>query len=85
MKSGKCWSLGCNIFAAAILAHALMVLAAFPATVWGASEEDWNKTLAEAKREGQVNVYLSYDVLLPHFQKEYPEIKAVAVVGRETI
>ena len=28
MKSGKCWSLGCNIFAAAILAHALMVLVA---------------------------------------------------------
>ena len=82
MKSGKCWSPGCSIFAAAILTHALMVLVAFPATVWGAWEEDWNKTLAEAKREGQVNVYLSYDVLLPHFQKEYPEIKAVAVVGR---
>ena len=83
MKSGKRWSLGYNIFSAAILAHALMLLLLFPAmVVWGAWEEDWNKTLAEAKREGQVNVYLSYDVLLPHFQKEYPEIKAVAVVGR---
>jgi iron(III) transport system substrate-binding protein len=82
MRIGKRWSVGCKIFVAAILTHALMVLGMPRATVWSAWEEDWNKTLAEARREGQVNVYLSYDALLPHFQKEHPEIKVVGVIGR---
>ena len=85
MKSGKCWSLGCNIFSAAILARALMVLVLFPVMVWGAGEEDWNKTLAEAKREGQVNVYLSYDVLLPIFRKGIRRSKPSQLLAGETI
>jgi iron(III) transport system substrate-binding protein len=79
MNSGKYRRFGYCILAVAILIHGFM---AIPATVWGAWEEDWKKTLAEAKKEGQVNVYLSYDALLPHFQKEYPEIKVVGIVGR---
>ena len=82
MTIGKRWKVGCKILLAAISTQALMAVGMPRATVWGAWEEDWNKTLAEAKKEGQVNVYLSYDALLPHFQKEYPEIKVVGVVGR---
>jgi len=44
---------------------------------------EWEKTLAAAKKEGQVAVYISgYEEVLPDFQKEYPEIKVLAVTGR---
>src|SRR4030095_5445683 len=44
---------------------------------------EWEKTLAAAKKEGQVAVYISgYEEILPDFQKEYPEIKVNAVTGR---
>ena len=44
---------------------------------------EWEKTLAAAKKEGQVAVYISgYEEVLPDFQKEYPEIKVIAVTGR---
>lgn len=46
-------------------------------------QTEWEKVLAAAKKEGQVTVYISgYDAVLPEFQKEYPEIKVVAVTGR---
>jgi ABC-type Fe3+ transport system substrate-binding protein len=46
-------------------------------------QREWEKTLEAAKREGQVAVYISgYEEVLPEFQKEYPEIKLVAVTGR---
>ena len=44
---------------------------------------EWEKTLEAAKKEGQVTVYISgYEEVLPDFQKEYPEIKVIAVTGR---
>ena len=44
---------------------------------------EWEKTLDAAKKEGQVTVYISgYEEVLPDFQKEYPEIKVIAVTGR---
>ncbi len=44
---------------------------------------EWEKTLAAAKKEGQVAVYISgYEEVLPDFQKEHPEIKVIAVTGR---
>jgi iron(III) transport system substrate-binding protein len=44
---------------------------------------EWEKTLAAAKKEGQVAVYISgYEEVLPDFQKEYPEIKVISVTGR---
>jgi iron(III) transport system substrate-binding protein len=47
------------------------------------SQAEWEKTVEAAKREGQVTVYISgYDAILPDFQKDYPEIKVVAVTGR---
>jgi iron(III) transport system substrate-binding protein len=44
---------------------------------------EWEKTLAAAKKEGQVAIYISgYEEVLPDFQREYPEIKLVSVTGR---
>jgi iron(III) transport system substrate-binding protein len=44
---------------------------------------EWEKTLDAAKKEGQVVVYISgYDAILPDFEKEFPEIKIIAVTGR---
>jgi len=46
-------------------------------------EQEWEKTLEAAKKEGQVAVYISgYEEILPEFQKEYPEIKVVPTTGR---
>jgi iron(III) transport system substrate-binding protein len=46
-------------------------------------QAEWEKTLAAAKREGQVAIYISgYEEVLPDFQKEYPDIKVTAVTGR---
>jgi len=46
-------------------------------------QREWEKTVAAAKKEGQVSVYISgYEEVLPDFQKEYPEIKVIAVTGR---
>ena len=47
-------------------------------------QTDWDKTLAAAKREGRVALYVSdvfYEVF-QQFQKKYPEIKVVSVTGR---
>ena len=46
-------------------------------------QAEWEKTLAAAKGEGQVAIYISgYEEVLPDFQKEYPDIKVTAVTGR---
>lgn len=44
---------------------------------------DWEQTLAAAKKEGQVNVYIyRYEGLLRDFRREFPEINVVSVLGR---
>ena len=46
-------------------------------------QAEWEKTVAAAKNEGQVTVYISgYEEVLPEFEKEYPGIKVVTVSGR---
>ena len=46
-------------------------------------QAEWEKIVEAAKKEGQVAVYISgYEEVLPEFQKEFPEIKIVAVTGR---
>jgi ABC-type Fe3+ transport system substrate-binding protein len=46
-------------------------------------QQEWEKTLDAARKEGQVTVYISgYEEVLPDFQKDYPEIKVNAVTGR---
>jgi iron(III) transport system substrate-binding protein len=59
-----------------------LILYFFMAALAGAQSE-WEKTLAGARKEGQVTVYISgYDAVLPAFQKAYPEIKLVGITGR---
>ena len=60
----------------------LMNLAAFGATV--DSRAEWEKTVSAAKAEGQLTVYGSrpYESVFPEFQKKYPGIKVVYVLGR---
>ncbi len=44
---------------------------------------EWERTLSEARKEGQVNVYLSSaKASLNAFKREYPDIKVVTVTGR---
>src|SRR4030095_7494988 len=46
-------------------------------------QQEWENTLAAAKKEGQVTVYISgYEAVLPYFEKEFPEIKLTAVTAR---
>jgi iron(III) transport system substrate-binding protein len=44
---------------------------------------DWERTVAAAKKEGQVNVYIyRYERLLQDFKREFPGINVVSVTGR---
>ena len=68
---------------------AVVMLLAATATVSSAAEPDWKRewerTLAAAKKEGQVNIYIyRYERLLQDFKKEYPGINVVSVTGRGT-
>jgi len=46
-------------------------------------QQEWEKTVEAAKKEGQVTVYIAgYEAVLPEFEKAYPEIKLVAVAAR---
>src|SRR5687768_3129968 len=46
-------------------------------------QQEWEKTLEAAKKEGQVTIYISgYEAILPHFEKEFPEIKLTTVTAR---
>jgi iron(III) transport system substrate-binding protein len=45
--------------------------------------KDWEQTLAAAKKEGQVNVYIyRYDGLLQEFKRDFPGINVISVTGR---
>ncbi|MET0500955.1 MAG: extracellular solute-binding protein [Candidatus Binatia bacterium] len=47
------------------------------------SQQEWEKTLAEARKEGQVNVYIyRYERVLQEFKKDYPDLNVVSVTGR---
>ncbi len=68
--------------------------AAFIAVLWVASaasageaskwKDEWEKTVQDAKKEGQLVLYGSadYEKLFAEFNKKYPEIKVVGVFGR---
>ena len=46
-------------------------------------KRDWEQTLAAARKEGQVNIYIyRYEGLLQDFKREFPGINVVAVTGR---
>lgn len=57
-----------------------VALAAQSKLAW---QQEWEKTLDAAKKEGQVTVYISgYEAVLPEFEKEFPDIKLVVVSAR---
>jgi ABC-type Fe3+ transport system substrate-binding protein len=63
-----------------ILLCSAQAIAAQAKQAW---QQEWEKTLEEAKKEGHVVVYISgYEAVLPEFEKEFPEIKVTAVTGR---
>jgi iron(III) transport system substrate-binding protein len=69
---------------AALLVYFLFSLsgAASAQTDW---KKDWEQTLAAAKKEGQVNVYIyRYEGLLEDFKRDYPAINVVSTTGRGT-
>jgi iron(III) transport system substrate-binding protein len=71
-----------SLFASlAVASVAGLVVNAFAAqTDW---KKDWEQTLAAAKKEGQVNIYIyRYEGLLQDFKREYPGITVQAVTGR---
>jgi ABC-type Fe3+ transport system substrate-binding protein len=71
----------CILFASVIVVCAAG--AAFGAQAQPAWQQQWERTLDAARKEGQVAVYISgYEAILPDFEKEFPDIKVVAVTGR---
>ncbi|HEU4341392.1 MAG TPA: extracellular solute-binding protein [Candidatus Binatia bacterium] len=81
MPPGLCRSI---LYGAAVIAFVRGVLAASPIIAAEADwQKEWGRTLEAAKKEGQVTVYISgYEAVLPDFEKEFPDIKLVAVTGR---
>ncbi len=78
-----------GIFGSRFVAAGAMMLLFFALAGEGGAQsnwqKEWEKTLAEAKKEGQVNIYIyRYERLLQDFRKEYPDINVVSVTGRGT-
>ncbi len=59
---------------------------ALAAEVFGAQadwKKDWEQTVAAARKEGQVAVYIyRYESVLEEFKRDFPGINVVAVTGR---
>src|SRR5215813_13457289 len=46
-------------------------------------QQEWEKTLEAARKEGKVTVYIwGYEEILTELQKEYPEFKVVPTTAR---
>ena len=66
-----------------LVALVLFWLAAHTQAAQSDWQKDWEQTLAAAKKEGQVTVYIyRYEGLLQDFKRDYPGINVVAVTGR---
>ena len=58
----------------------MVAFAAQPKPAW---QQEWKKTLEAAKRKDRSLSYIGgYEAVLPDFEKEFPEIKLVAVPAR---
>jgi iron(III) transport system substrate-binding protein len=72
----------CAIVLACFVLFSLNAVA-YAAQAQPAWQQEWDKTVEAAKKEGQVVIYISgYESVLPDFEKEFPDIKVVAVTGR---
>ena len=71
-----------RFFQAALMVVSLVSLAttACAQSDW---QKEWEKTLAAARKEGQVNIYIyRYEGLLQDFRRDHPGINVVSVTGR---
>jgi iron(III) transport system substrate-binding protein len=67
----------------AVLMVALSVFLSGGAAAQADWKKDWEQTLAAAKKEGQVTVYIyRYGAVVQDFKREYPDINVVTVTGR---
>ena len=72
----KAWAL------VSVLFGQVLSVIAFHGHAGASWEDDWKKTLTEAKKEGEVRVYIyGYQDAIQEFEKSYPDIKLTAVVG----
>lgn len=66
-----------------LVALALSLVSAHAMAAQENWSKEWEQTLAAAKKEGRVNVYIyRYERLLADFRKDYPGINVVSVTGR---
>ncbi len=64
---------------AALLFAAIAAAAPAFAQDW---KKDWEATVAAAKKDGQLSIYIyRYEAVLEAFKKDYPEIKVISVAG----
>src|SRR5688572_12838546 len=86
MKTAK-FMLGivqCGVVVLAAIVSLLAVTLSNAADAKQAAQLTWEKTLAAAKKEGRLNLYVGRygtEPLLNEFRKEFPEIKIVSVNG----
>ena len=72
-----------NIISSFLAALAFFLLSPHTQAAQSDWKRDWEQTLAAARKEGQVNVYIyRYEGLLQDFKREFPGINVVAVTGR---
>lgn len=70
-------------FLQAAVAVAYLVFMTSSASAQSDWQKDWEKTLAAARKEGQVTVYIyRYEALMQDFKREFPGIHVVSVTGR---
>ena len=71
-------------FAALLIAMALLSAAPRAKAAQGDWKKEWEQTLAAARKEGQITVYIyRYEGLLQTFKRDYPGINVVAVSHRQ--
>jgi iron(III) transport system substrate-binding protein len=71
-----------RLFSAALLFVSLFLLNnnASAQSNW---QKEWEQTLAAAKKEGRVSIFIyRYEGLLEEFKRDYPDINVVSVTGR---
>ncbi len=77
----RTWTIGTLPLAFGFVVMLMAIELSGPAAQ-GSWQDEWRETVAAAKKEGMVRVYISgYDRVLPIFEKEYG-IKAIGVTGR---
>ena len=70
-------------FLQAAVTVACLVFMTETASAQSDSQKEWEQTLAAARKEGQVTVYIyRYEAVVQDFKREFPGINVVSVTGR---